>query len=99
MSVIFTAPAEADLEAIADYIAKDNPTRALSFINELRFACEYLVVFPKSFAIVPRYKFFGVRRHIHGNYLIFFRLIESNVLILRIVHGAMNFEDLLFGQN
>ncbi|MFW2026200.1 type II toxin-antitoxin system RelE/ParE family toxin, partial [Acinetobacter baumannii] len=32
MKVIFTKQAESDLEQIADFIALDNPIRALSFI-------------------------------------------------------------------
>ena len=35
MKVIFTKQAESDLEQIADFIALDNPIRALSFIKEL----------------------------------------------------------------
>jgi len=35
MKVLITAEAEADLEAIGDYIARDNPARALSFVREL----------------------------------------------------------------
>ncbi|MGP1276409.1 MAG: type II toxin-antitoxin system RelE/ParE family toxin, partial [Caulobacterales bacterium] len=36
MSSRFSPAAERDLEEIADYIAQDNPRRALSFIAELR---------------------------------------------------------------
>jgi len=36
MRVYFTDEAEADLEEIADYIALDNPDRAVSFMEELR---------------------------------------------------------------
>jgi plasmid stabilization system protein ParE len=36
MHVHFTDEAEADLEDIADYIAIDNPKRAVSFAEELR---------------------------------------------------------------
>ena len=36
MRLNFTPMAEQDLEAIADYIAADNPGRALSFVRELR---------------------------------------------------------------
>ncbi len=36
MVVIVTGPAEADLETIADYIAAQNPFRALTFVRELR---------------------------------------------------------------
>jgi plasmid stabilization system protein ParE len=32
----FSPAAERDLEEIADYIAQDNPQRALSFVVELR---------------------------------------------------------------
>ena len=36
MTCLFTETAEADLEAIADYIALDNPARALTFVTDLR---------------------------------------------------------------
>lgn len=39
MRLDFTALAEQDLETIADYIAADNPTRALSFVRGLRVLC------------------------------------------------------------
>jgi plasmid stabilization system protein ParE len=35
MKVDITSAADVDLEAIPDYIARDNPTRALSFVLEL----------------------------------------------------------------
>jgi toxin ParE1/3/4 len=34
--VEFSSFVEDDLEGIADYIAQDNPTRAVSFIQEMR---------------------------------------------------------------
>ena len=42
MIVVITEAAEADLEAIGDWIAADNPTRALTFLSELRERCESL---------------------------------------------------------
>jgi toxin ParE1/3/4 len=36
MKVEFSAFVEGDLEVIADYIAQDNPRRAVSFIHEMR---------------------------------------------------------------
>ncbi len=38
MNLFFTLLAEKDLEEIGDYIAIDNPRRAISFIAELRGA-------------------------------------------------------------
>jgi len=39
MRVILTVQAELDLEEIGDYIAADNPERALSLVGELRAHC------------------------------------------------------------
>ena len=36
MRLVITPLAEQDIESIGDYIARDNPRRALSFIRELR---------------------------------------------------------------
>ena len=72
MIVQLSAEAEHDLEAIGDYIARDNPARALSFIRELRSKCAGLADMPERFPLVPRYEAAGVRRCVHGDYLIFF---------------------------
>ncbi len=46
MIVRLLPDAEADLEAIGDYIAGDNPTRAISFTAELREKCAALADMP-----------------------------------------------------
>jgi toxin ParE1/3/4 len=46
MIIVITAPAELDLVAIGDWIAKDNPARALSVVRELRHACKTIVDLP-----------------------------------------------------
>ena len=89
--------AEQDLEQIADYIARDNPRRALSFILELRARCEELLDTPNGFAIVPRYERYGIRRRVHGNYLIFYRVETAKVVIVHILHGATDYGAILFG--
>lgn len=52
MKVLLTAEAESDLERIADYIAQDNPRRALSFIEELREKCLGLSEMPLTFPLL-----------------------------------------------
>ena len=89
--------AEQDLEQIADYIARDNPRRALSFILELRGRCEELLDTPNGFAIVPRYERYDIRRRVHGNYLIFYRVETAKVVIVHILHGATDYGAILFG--
>lgn len=97
MILEFSSEAESDLEQIADYIAQDNPRRALSFIRELRSKCEDLAESPKGFALVPRYEHHGIRRCVHGNYLIFYRVETAKVVIVHILHGATDYGAILFG--
>ncbi len=49
MIVHFSAEAEHDLETIDDYIARDNPTRTISFLRELREKCPGLGDLPERF--------------------------------------------------
>jgi toxin ParE1/3/4 len=92
----FTESAEDDLEAIADWIARDNKPRALSFVLELKAACMTIADFPEAWPLVLRYQAQGIRRKVHGNYLIFFTLTKSEVTIIHILHGAREYESLLF---
>jgi toxin ParE1/3/4 len=96
MIVRLSREAERDLEAIADHIARDNPSRALSFIRDLREQCLGLAEFPERFALVPRYERHGVRHRVHGNYLIFYRVHDDRVTVLHILHGARDYAPILF---
>jgi toxin ParE1/3/4 len=60
MIVVITEAAEADLEAIADWIAEDNPARALTFVLELRQRCKTLADMPRGYALVPPYENLGI---------------------------------------
>lgn len=97
MKLRFAQSAEADLDAIADWIAKDNPARAFLFILELKDACLPLADFPQGWPLVPRYEATGVRRKVHGNYLIFCVAAGDAVTVLHILQGARDYEDILFG--
>lgn len=97
--VIFTDAAEEELEAIGDYIAVDNPTRAATFIQELRERCLSLPDMPKRFPLLRRYRSSGIRRRVHGNYLIFYRIDNETIEIVHILHGAIDYEALLFPEN
>ena len=96
MKVVLTAEALDDLEQIGDYIARDNPVRAQTFIAELAAAARKIGEIPQGFPLVPRYERRGVRRCVHGSYLIFYRIEADRVSILHILHGARDYEALLF---
>ncbi|MCZ0964419.1 type II toxin-antitoxin system RelE/ParE family toxin [Paracoccus benzoatiresistens] len=96
MIVEITATAEADLEAIGDYIARDNPARAVTFMRELYHCCVELAEVPFAWPVVPRYKQHGIRRRVHGRYLIFYRVDQERITILHVLNGAMDVEAILF---
>jgi toxin ParE1/3/4 len=95
MRVLITAEGEADLEAIGDYIARDNLVRALSFVRELYQLCLNIADMPLAGPVVPRYEHHGSRRRVHGRYLIFYRIGADHITILHILNGAMDVEALL----
>ncbi|MDX8468666.1 type II toxin-antitoxin system RelE/ParE family toxin [Mesorhizobium sp. VK23B] len=94
--LIVAAQAELDLEVIAEHIARDNPFRAVTFLQELRNACAELRTMPERYPLVPRHQSSGIRRRVHGSYLIFFHVSADTVEILHVLHGAMDYEQILF---
>lgn len=97
MIVELSADAERELEAIGDHIARDDPTRAVSFIREIREKCLSLADLPNGFPLVPRFAAQGVRRRLYGNYLIFYRVMDSGrIVVVHILHGAQDYAEILF---
>jgi toxin ParE1/3/4 len=83
----FSPEAEADLLDIADHIARDDPARALSFVEELEKRCAGLLNFPDSGT--PRAELApGLRSKPHGRYVIFYTPCQTELRIERILHGA-----------
>lgn len=83
----FSRRAEVDLGNIADYIARANPERAVSFLGALRLQCRKLVAFPESAPLRPELGE-GVRLKVFRNYLILYVLHPDTLEIRRVVHGA-----------
>lgn len=96
MKVILSDNAERDLEAIGDWIAQDNPARAISFVEELLQACREIGSAPRSFPMVDGQRDRTLRRRVHGNYLIFYDIGETAVEILHVLHGARDYEHIVF---
>jgi toxin ParE1/3/4 len=85
--VVFAPLAAHDLEAIADYIAADNPSRAVTFVRDIRRRCAKLATAPLS---ARRFPELGPDAHIlpFGNYVILYRALAGEVSIERVIHGA-----------
>lgn len=87
MKLRISSEANQDLRGIGEYIARDNPKRANSYVAELsariREIAERPLSFPAREDIAP-----GLRAGLHRPYLILFRITGDTVEIARVIHGA-----------
>jgi len=99
MTVIWSPESHDDLAEIRNYIATDNPERAVSFVMEITAAGEAIADMPKAFPLVPRLEHRRIRKRIHGQYLIFYRIEDQDVHILHVAHGARDYIRALFSED
>jgi toxin ParE1/3/4 len=78
LPVEFSVRAEADLDGVADYIAFDNPRRAVSFVGRSRARCARIAEQPRA----------------NGSYLILYAARRGMLMIERVVHGARDLDRL-----
>ena len=97
-SVGFSPKSRQDLLDIGDYIAKDSRTNARRFVAKLLEQCQRIANAPLAYVrredLAP-----GLRMAALGNYVIFFRVLEDNVRIERVLHGARNLPKVLDGKS
>jgi toxin ParE1/3/4 len=88
MLIKWTKAALASVDEIAGFIARDNPTRATSFVLELQAAVTQLQAHPGMGRAgrVP-----GTRELVlHKNYIAIYRVRGDDVEILRLHHATRN---------
>lgn len=86
--VILTQRAKADLQALAEYIALDNPAAAENFVHKLLDDALSLACSPLRGQTLKRKP--TIRRLVRWPYLVYYRVetSQSIVRILRFWHGA-----------
>lgn len=94
MSFRLRPEAEADIEGIALYIAADNPIAARNWFNDLYLRFQRLAAMPEMGVahddVRPGLRLFPV-----GRYLVLYRLDGPHVEIVRVIHGARQWQELL----
>ncbi|MBB2157706.1 type II toxin-antitoxin system RelE/ParE family toxin [Gluconacetobacter diazotrophicus] len=89
--IVWRPMAKADLDNIIDYIARDNPTRAETFGQDLRDKTLPLAQHPKMGRTGrPGLPAFVHELVAHRNYIVFYRVLDDAgaVEILRVKHSA-----------
>lgn len=84
---------EQDLEEIADFIGKHNPSGAIKVLEQLFAKFEMLADFPYAGQAEDRCGE-GIRVFPAGKYVIYYIARESGVEIARVIHGARDVQSL-----
>ena len=82
--------ASQDLNEIADYFAENNIEAGERFFQAFNRKCQQLVAFPnsgKSYESVRS----GLRGLSFEKYIIFYRILEDGIEILRVISGRRDF--------
>lgn len=86
--VVWSAIAGDDLEAAADFIARDSPQYGRAFVREMRDAARSLSHFAEGGRVAPEFKEPVLRELLVRNYRLIYRVSEMTVYRVRLVHGA-----------
>lgn len=78
---------EGDLDAIADYIAQDNPLRAVSFIREIRAKFQLIGQNPLLYRLRPEIGD-DARVAVVGRYVVLFHVVNDTARIERVAYGG-----------
>lgn len=92
MKLEWTEPAVESLQAIKDYIARDNEFYAARFVERIVDAVEKLADFPNLGRRVPEADRDDIREIFFQAYRIIYRLMADRVQILAVMHGSRDLE-------
>lgn len=95
--VVFSSKARADIVAIADFIAADNPSQARRFIAALQTRCAALALHPLQGRPASEIGE-GARLLVFRSYVVLHRVVDDRVEIVRVLHGAQDRSLLAFDE-
>jgi toxin ParE1/3/4 len=88
MRIEWTRSAARDVRNVRNYIALDSEVYAERTIEKIVEAVEKAANFPRIGRKVPEADDDSIREIIFGNYRIIYRIEESRILVLMVIHGA-----------
>jgi toxin ParE1/3/4 len=94
LSILWTDSAKSDLADIGDYISKDNPRAAMTWVEKLLCAVEQAADMPLSGRVVPEFQRPELREVIRGNYRIVYCVGEERIDVLTVFEGHRRLPDI-----
>lgn len=92
--VIWTAAAWSDLEATADYVARDSTHYASAFVREVRDAARSLSHFAERGRVVPELGERSIRELFIGNFRLIYSVQRDATVLPALVHGGRDLQAL-----
>ena len=99
--VIWSHIADADLNQIIKYIAKDSVNNALTIFHKIKDKCSGLFTFPNRGRIVPELQEYGIllyRELIIEPWRVIYRISDNYVYVLSVIDSRQNVEDILLNR-
>jgi toxin ParE1/3/4 len=96
--VVWTDPALADLDAIADYVALDNPRAAAEVVRRVFEHVERLHVYPLLGPVVPELPLGRYRHLVEAPCRVFYRVDGDRVIILHVLRAERLVRPSLFAK-
>lgn len=91
--------AQNDMENIFKYIAVDlaSPTAANNLIDDFENAFENIRLFPESCPFIQNeyVKDKTLRKLVVNNYIVFYKVEDFEIQVVRVIYGMRNYKDLL----
>ncbi len=91
--IVQSAEARRDLADIAIYIAGDDVMAAERWLDSMDRLLRLIANNPGMGESVEHLKP-GLRRQVHGRYVLYYKPRPSGILLYRVLHGARRIEDL-----
>ncbi len=87
MKIVWSKESLQQLIEIENYISRDNPERAVQFINRLIDRAEKIKDYPYKGRVVPEFSINEIREVFEKNYRIVYRISEKQIEILTVFEG------------
>lgn len=95
LEVRWSPEATEDLEAIAEYIARDSGYYARAVVTETILVSRNIGEFPRIGRIVPETGDENIRERFVHSYRLIYRIEQERILVVAVIHGKMLLENRL----
>ena len=93
--IVWSPEAIEDIESIAEYIQRDSFFYAKAVVNKIFQSTNKLKEFPKIGRILPELEKEDIRELIIYNYRLVYQIKKKHILIVAVIHGKRQFEDVI----